>query len=68
VGLTSPQFQRKVRDGTYDNWVRQVTDQSSQQGVIQTPTVLVNGRQVDTALTAQGLLAAVNAAANAGGM
>ena len=62
VGLTSPQFQHKVRDGTYDNWIRQVTDQSSQQGVVQTPTVLVNGRQVDAALTAQGLQAAVNAA------
>jgi hypothetical protein len=46
---------------TYDNWVRQTTDQSSQHGVVQTPTVLVNGRQVDSAVTAQGL-AAVNAA------
>ncbi|MGH2816319.1 MAG: DsbA family protein, partial [Actinomycetota bacterium] len=62
IGLTSPQFQRKVRDGTYDNWIRQVTDQSSQRGVVQTPTVLVNGREVDAALTAQGLRAAVNAA------
>ena len=62
TGLTSPQFQRKVRDGTYDNWIRQVTDQSSQRGVVQTPTVLVNGREVDAALTAQGLQAAVNAA------
>jgi protein-disulfide isomerase len=67
VGLTSQQFQRKVRDGTYDNWIRQATDQSSQCGVNQTPTVLVNGQQVDAALTAQGLLAAVNAAANASG-
>jgi protein-disulfide isomerase len=64
VGLTSPQFQHKVRDGTYDNWIRQVTDQSSQQGVVQTPTVLVNGRQVDSALTAQGLQAAVDAASS----
>jgi protein-disulfide isomerase len=63
VGLTSQQFQRRVRDGSYDNWVRQVTDQSSQRGVVETPTVLVNGRQVDGALTAQGLLAAVDAAA-----
>jgi protein-disulfide isomerase len=62
VGLTSQQFQHKVTDGTYDNWVRQATDQSSQRGVVQTPTVLVNGRQVDGALTAQGLLTAVNAA------
>lgn len=62
IGLTSPQFQQKVRDGTYDNWIRQVTDQSSQRGVVQTPTVLVNGREVDAALTAQGLQAAVNAA------
>jgi protein-disulfide isomerase len=67
VGLTSQQFRRKVRDGTYDNWIRQATDQSSQRGVNQTPTVLVNGQQVDAALTAQGLLAAVNAAANASG-
>jgi protein-disulfide isomerase len=62
VGLTSLQFEHKVTDGTYDNWIRQTTDQSSQQGVVQTPTVLVNGRQVDSALTAQGLLAAVNTA------
>jgi protein-disulfide isomerase len=62
IGLTSPQFQQKVQDGTYDNWIRQVTDQSSQRGVVQTPTVLVNGREVDAALTAQGLQAAVNAA------
>jgi protein-disulfide isomerase len=67
LGVTSQQFQQKVRDGTYDNWIRQVTDQSSQRGVVQTPTVLVNGRQVDAALTAQGLQAAVNAATNAGG-
>jgi len=35
VGLTSPRFQQRVRDGTYDNWVRQATDQASQQGVVQ---------------------------------
>jgi protein-disulfide isomerase len=64
IGLTSPQFQQRVRDGTYDNWIRQVTDQSSQRGVLQTPTVLVNGREIDAALTAQGLQAAVNAATN----
>jgi protein-disulfide isomerase len=64
IGLTSQPFQQKVRDGTYDNWIRQATDQSSRRGVVQTPTVLVNGRQVDTALTAQGLQAAVDAATN----
>jgi protein-disulfide isomerase len=67
VGLTSPPFQQKVRDGTYDNWIRQVTDQASQRGVTGTPTVFVNGRQVDAALTAQGLQAAVNAATNPSG-
>ena len=61
VGLDSQQFQRRVRDGTYDNWIRQVTDQASQRGVTATPTVFVNGRQVDAALTAKGLLAAVDA-------
>jgi len=67
VGLTSRQFQQKVRDGTYDNWVRQATDQASQRGITATPTVLVNGRQADGALTAQGLRAAVDAATNADG-
>jgi protein-disulfide isomerase len=62
IGLTSPQFRQKLRDGTYDNWIRQATDRASQRGVTATPTVLVNGRQVDAALTAQGLQAAVNAA------
>jgi len=66
VGLTSPRFQQRVRDGTYDNWVRQATDQASQRGVNATPTVFVNGRQADGALTAQGLLTAVNAAAAGG--
>jgi protein-disulfide isomerase len=61
VGLTSPRFQQRVTDGTYDNWVRQATDQASQRGVNATPTVFVNGRQVDGALTAKGLLTAVNA-------
>jgi protein-disulfide isomerase len=43
------------------------TDRLLELGVNQTPTVLVDGQQVDAALTAQGLLAAVNAAANASG-
>jgi protein-disulfide isomerase len=67
VGLSNQQFQQCVEDGTYDNWIRQATDQASQRGVAGTPTVFVNGHQVDTALTAQGLLAAVNTAANATG-
>jgi protein-disulfide isomerase len=67
VGLTSQRFQQRVTDGTYDNWVRQATDQASQRGVTGTPTVFVNGRQVDAALTTQGLLAAVDAAAKTAG-
>jgi protein-disulfide isomerase len=43
------------------------TDRLLELGVNQTPTVLVDGQQVDAALTAQGLFAAVNAAANASG-
>jgi protein-disulfide isomerase len=65
VGLSNQQFQQCVRDGTYDNWIRQATDQASQRGVTGTPTVFLNGHQVDTALTPQGLLAAVEAAAKA---
>ena len=62
VGVTDQRFQTCVRKGTYDNWIRQVTDQSSQRGVTQTPTVFVNGRQADGAYTPQGLLAAVDSA------
>jgi protein-disulfide isomerase len=49
VGLTSRQFQQRVRGGTYDDWVRQATGQASQRGVNATPTVFVNGRQGPTA-------------------
>jgi protein-disulfide isomerase len=65
VGATGQRFQQCVKDGTYDNWVRQGTDLSSQRGVTGTPAVFVDGRQVQTALTVEGLEAAVDAAARA---
>jgi protein-disulfide isomerase len=51
-----------IAERRFEPWTRQVTDQASQAGINQTPTVLVNGKPLaDT--TAAGLRAAVNAAA-----
>jgi protein-disulfide isomerase len=52
AGITDPQFANCVRIGRYDGWVRQNTDAASQRGVTSTPTVLVNGRQISTAVAA----------------
>lgn len=50
-------FAACVQDGTYAGWTRSVTDAASQAGVNATPTVLVNGREVEH--TADALRAAV---------
>ncbi len=47
VGLTSSVFASCVQDGRYTNWVRQATDDVSKSGVSQTPTVKINGTEVD---------------------
>ncbi|GAA0931430.1 thioredoxin domain-containing protein [Pseudonocardia zijingensis] len=46
-----------VQDGRYADWSRSVTDAASQAGVNATPTVIVNGREVDH--TAEALRTAV---------
>jgi protein-disulfide isomerase len=50
-----------LSDRQFGDWVRQVTEQSSVDGVRQTPTVRVNGKDVDNP-TPDGLTAAVRAA------
>lgn len=60
AGLSESTFGQCVRDGTYDSWVRHVTDEASAAGVTGTPTVLVAGKKVE--LTAQAITNAVSAA------
>jgi protein-disulfide isomerase len=51
------EFATCVQEGRYADWTRSVTDAASQAGVTATPTVLVNGQEVDR--TADALRAAV---------
>jgi protein-disulfide isomerase len=62
VGVSDQRFTTCVNKGTYDGWVAKSTDDASRRGVNQTPTVFVDGQAVSSAITAQGLQAAVNAA------
>jgi protein-disulfide isomerase len=48
-----------VQDGRYADWTRSVTEAASRAGITATPTVLVNGREVER--TAEALRAAVAA-------
>jgi protein-disulfide isomerase len=41
------EFATCVQHGTYADWTRSVTDAASQAGVTATPTVLVNGKEVE---------------------
>jgi protein-disulfide isomerase len=60
VGISTDAFGQCVHSGRYLDWVANVTDLAVQKGVTATPTVFVNGRQVDA--TAAAITAAVNAA------
>ncbi|HKT01899.1 MAG TPA: thioredoxin domain-containing protein [Rugosimonospora sp.] len=60
VGLTSPSFAQCVRAQRYVSWMAHNTDAAAAANINGTPTVLVNGRQVDA--TADAISSAVNAA------
>ena len=60
VGLTSADFAKAVKSDKYHAWMTYVTGKADERGVRGTPTVLVNGEQVQN--TATALKAAVNAA------
>jgi len=47
VGLDRDKFGRCVRDGTYRDWTRHVTDEASRAGVNSIPTVTVDGEELD---------------------
>ena len=63
AGGTGTTVADQIRDLSYGDWVEQVTDQASKDGVNQTPTVFVDGKQLST-LTPAGITAAVTAARN----
>lgn len=50
-------FAQAVRDGKYKSWTSHVTDEASEAGVTGTPTIKVNGKDVQP--TTQAILAAV---------
>jgi len=61
AGITDAGFATCLHDGKYAGWVTHVTDAAVQRGINATPTVFVNGKQVDA--TAAAVQAAVDAAA-----
>jgi protein-disulfide isomerase len=58
VGLNAPSFAQCVRDMKYRDWVSNVNDKAARRGVFQTPTVYVNGKELEQP-TAENLSAAV---------
>jgi protein-disulfide isomerase len=63
AGASGPQVSSAIKDMTYADWVKKVTDQASKDGVTGTPTVIIGGKQVQD-LTPAGITAAVQAASN----
>jgi protein-disulfide isomerase len=61
AGATGTTVDTEIKDLTFGDWVKKVTDQASKDGVTGTPTVLVKGKTL-TDLSAAGLTAAVTAA------
>ncbi len=58
VGLNAPSFAQCVRDVKYRDWISNVNDQAARRGVLQTPTVYVDGRELEQP-TPENLAAAV---------
>jgi protein-disulfide isomerase len=63
AGATSGQVADAIKNQTYVDWTKKTTDQASKDGVTQTPTVIIGGKQVAD-LSPSGITAAVDAAAN----
>ena len=61
VGLNKDDFGSCVKDGTYKAWTEHVTDDASKAGVTGTPTIRVNGKDVEDR-SPEGIKAAVEAA------
>ncbi|QXG75260.1 DsbA family protein [Modestobacter sp. L9-4] len=64
AGASGPDVEAGIRGLRYGDWVEAATDQASTDGVNGTPTVFVDGTQLDNSkLTPEGITAAVQAAA-----
>ncbi len=62
AGITSADFAAQVKDQKYADWATALTESASKKGIRSTPTVLINGQNVD-ASTMEELTAAVQKAA-----
>jgi protein-disulfide isomerase len=60
VGLIDPAFAQCVRDGKYHSWMADNTNAAASKNINGTPTVFVNGKQIQA--TTDALTAAVNSA------
>jgi protein-disulfide isomerase len=47
VGITSPKFAECVDNGGYSDWVKNVAEAAAKANVNSTPTVFVNGKEID---------------------
>jgi protein-disulfide isomerase len=47
AGISGKKFESCVNDGTYAGWVAKVAEAGSKSGVNSTPTVFVNGKEID---------------------
>jgi protein-disulfide isomerase len=61
AGASGSAVESGIRDLTYGDWVKEITDQASKDGVNQTPTVKVDGQQLED-LSPSGVTAAVQSA------
>jgi protein-disulfide isomerase len=61
AGAGGEAVETAIRDLTYGDWVKEITDQASKDGVTGTPTVLVDGQRLED-LSTSGLTAAVGSA------
>jgi len=61
AGASGETVEQDIRGLTYGDWVKEITDQASTDGVTGTPTVFVDGRQLED-LSASGVTAAVQSA------
>ncbi|MFJ8577372.1 DsbA family protein [Micromonospora sp. NPDC093277] len=61
VGVNRDDFSSCVKDGTYKSWTSHVTDDASRAGVTGTPTIKINGKELEDR-SPEGLKAAVEAA------
>jgi protein-disulfide isomerase len=61
AGASGSAVESGIRDLTYGDWVKEITDQASQDGVTATPTVKVAGQRLED-LSPSGVTAAVQSA------